>query len=74
MSCATRAASRLPQTSRGLRPARLIINPNSGSFAKQVESPEKLVAMLRAHGIQAEVYLKDLQQGGAQVGARGGRQ
>jgi len=41
-----------------LRPARLIINPDSGSFAKLAESPEKLVAILRAHGIQAEVYLK----------------
>jgi len=42
----------------GLRPARLIINPNGGSFAAQVKSPERLVAMLRAHGIQAEVYVK----------------
>ena len=41
-----------------LRPARLIINPNSGSFANQAETPEKLVALLRTHGIQAEVYLK----------------
>ena len=41
-----------------LRPARLIINPDSGSFARLAESPEKLVAILRAHGIQAEVYLK----------------
>ena len=41
-----------------LRPARLIINPNSGLFAQQAESPEKLVALLRTHGIQAEVYLK----------------
>lgn len=46
------------ETSSGLRPARLIINLESGSFAKQVESPEKLVAMLRAHGIQAQVYRK----------------
>jgi diacylglycerol kinase (ATP) len=46
------------QYAKGLRPARLIINPNSGSFAQQVESPEKLVAMLRAHGIQAKVHLK----------------
>lgn len=43
---------------KGLRPARLIINPNSGSFAQQVESPEKIVAMLRAHGIKTQVYLK----------------
>jgi diacylglycerol kinase (ATP) len=41
-----------------LRPARLIINPGSGSFARQAESPEKLVALLRTHGILAEVYLK----------------
>ena len=41
-----------------LRPARLIINPDSGLFARQAESPERLVALLRAHGIQAEVYLK----------------
>lgn len=46
------------RVAKGLRPARLIINPNSGSFAQQVESPEKIVAMLRAHGIKAEVYLK----------------
>jgi diacylglycerol kinase (ATP) len=43
---------------KALRPARLIINPGSGSFAKQAESPERLVALLRTHGIQAEVYLK----------------
>ncbi len=48
----------IAQYTKGLRPARLIINPKSGSFAAQVQSPEKLVAMLRAHGIQAEVYLK----------------
>ena len=41
-----------------LRPARLIINPDSGLFARQAESPERLVALLHAHGIQAEVYLK----------------
>jgi diacylglycerol kinase (ATP) len=41
-----------------LRPARLIINTESGSFAKKVDSPEKLVAMLRAHGILAKVYRK----------------
>jgi diacylglycerol kinase (ATP) len=41
-----------------LRPARLIVNSNSGSFAQQAETPEKLVALLRTHGIQAEVYLK----------------
>jgi diacylglycerol kinase family enzyme len=46
------------QSSKGLRPARLIINANAGSFTSQVESPEKLVAMLHAHGIQAEIYLK----------------
>jgi diacylglycerol kinase (ATP) len=45
-------------SAKALRPARLIINPNSGSFARQAESPEKLVALLRTHGIQAEVYLK----------------
>jgi diacylglycerol kinase (ATP) len=43
---------------KALRPARLIINPGSGSFAKTAESPERLVALLRTHGIQAEVYLK----------------
>jgi diacylglycerol kinase (ATP) len=43
---------------KALRPARLIINPNSGSFAQQCETPEKLVALLRTHGIRAEVYLK----------------
>lgn len=48
----------LAQFAHGLRPARLIINPKGGTFAAQVGSPERLVAMLRAHGIQAEVYLK----------------
>jgi len=43
---------------KALRPARLIINPDSGSFARQAESPERLVALLCAHGIQAEVYPK----------------
>jgi diacylglycerol kinase (ATP) len=43
---------------KALRPARLIINPGSGSFARQAGSPEQLVALLRTHGIQAEVYLK----------------
>ena len=42
----------------GLRPARLIINAKGGSFAQQAGSPENLVSRLRAHGIQAEVYLK----------------
>ncbi len=48
-----------PAVSRkALRPARLIINPTSGSFAQLAGSPEKLVAALRAHGILATVYLK----------------
>ena len=46
------------QKPKGLRPAILIINPKSGTFEKKVESPEKLVAMLRAHDIQAKVQLK----------------
>jgi diacylglycerol kinase (ATP) len=41
-----------------LRPARLIINPESASFVAMAGSPDDLVARLRAHGIQAEVYLK----------------
>lgn len=48
----------LAQLTKGLRPARLIVNSKGGSFAAQVQSPERLVEMLRAHGIQAEVYLK----------------
>jgi diacylglycerol kinase (ATP) len=48
----------IAQYATGLRPARLIINPKGGSFAQQVGSPENLVGRLRAHGIQAEVYLK----------------
>lgn len=47
-----------PQFVEGLRPACLIINPNSGTFAQLIESPKKLVALLRAHGIQAELHLK----------------
>ncbi len=43
---------------KALRPARLIINPTSGSFAQQCETPEKLVELLRQHGIQAQIYLK----------------
>jgi diacylglycerol kinase (ATP) len=46
------------KVAKGLRPACLIINPESGSFSQQIESPEKLVAMLRGHGIQADVHLK----------------
>lgn len=46
------------QKTKGLRPAVLIINPKSGTFEKQVGSPEKLVTMLRAHDIQAMVQLK----------------
>ena len=52
------AGQPIAQYAKGLRPARLIINPTGGSFAQQVGSPEKLVAMLRAHGIQAQVHLK----------------
>jgi len=48
----------LAQYATGLRPARLIINAKGGSFAEQVGTPEHLVSRLRAHGIQAEVYLK----------------
>jgi YegS/Rv2252/BmrU family lipid kinase len=48
----------LPSDAKGLRPARLIINTKSGGFDEQVQTPERLVAMLRAHGIAAEVYLK----------------
>jgi diacylglycerol kinase (ATP) len=44
--------------SRGLRQALLVINPLSGSFAQKAVSPERLVRMLRAHSVQAEVYLK----------------
>jgi len=43
---------------KALRPARLIINPGSGTFEKLAGSPENLVALLRNYGIQAEVYLK----------------
>jgi len=43
---------------KALRPARLIINPGSSSFARLAETPEKLVARLRNYGIQGEVYLK----------------
>ena len=43
---------------KALRPARLIINQESASFAQMAETPEKLVARLRTFGIQAEVYLK----------------
>jgi diacylglycerol kinase (ATP) len=48
----------LSSDTKGLRPARLIINSKSGSFDEQVQTPERLVAMLRAHGIAADVYLK----------------
>jgi diacylglycerol kinase (ATP) len=48
----------LSQSANRLRTARLIINPESGSFAQKIGTPEKLVAMLLDHGIQAEVYLK----------------
>ena len=43
---------------KGLRKACLIINSNSGSFSKKIETPEKLIAMLLNHGIKAEMHLK----------------
>jgi diacylglycerol kinase (ATP) len=46
------------QFAKGLRPARLIVNAKGDSLAGQIGSTEKLVAMLRAHGIQAQVHLK----------------
>ncbi len=52
------AAGQQASLNKGLRRARLIVNPNCGSFAAQVGSPEKLVEMLLAHGIQAEVFIK----------------
>ena len=64
----------IAQFAKGLRPARLIINSKSGSFAKLVESPEKLVAMLRAPWHSSEGLSEDLEQSGAPVGARGSRQ
>ncbi len=41
-----------------LRPALLIINPQSRSFDRLAESPENLAAALRTHGIEPEVYIK----------------
>jgi diacylglycerol kinase (ATP) len=52
------AGQTIAQYATALRPARVILNPNGGTFARQIETPEKLVAKLRAHGIQAEVKLK----------------
>ena len=52
------AGQAIPQYLKGLRPARVIINANGGSFAQIAGSPEKLVALLRAHGIQADVHIK----------------
>ncbi len=41
-----------------LRSARVIMNAGSGTFAQQVETPEKLAAILYTHGILAEIYQK----------------
>jgi YegS/Rv2252/BmrU family lipid kinase len=47
------------KSSKALRPARLIVNATSGTFEKLIGSPEALATMLRAHGIQAKIYIKE---------------
>jgi diacylglycerol kinase (ATP) len=60
VATAEQAHAALPEgeAPKRLRPARLIINPTSGGFARLIQSPDKIVARLRAHGLDAEVYLK----------------
>src|SRR5258708_3918397 len=41
-----------------LRPARLIFNPTSGTNNQKLPPLEAVVAALRAHGLNPEVYLK----------------
>jgi diacylglycerol kinase (ATP) len=41
-----------------LRRAFLVFNPTSGAGGKESQSPEPMVARLRAHGIEAEVGIK----------------
>jgi diacylglycerol kinase (ATP) len=43
---------------KGLRSARLVINPTAGAFGPHIGSPEELIARLRAHGLQVEVLVK----------------
>jgi len=47
-----------PLNAKALRPALLVINSHSRGFDHLAESPENLVAVLQAHGIAAEVYVK----------------
>lgn len=51
------------QYTKGLRPARVIINSKSTGFDKEIGSADNLVAKLRAHGIQAQVHMKTSSRG-----------
>src|SRR5512135_3517154 len=47
-----------PKEDKNLRPARLIYNPKSGGNVRDAHPLEKIVGLLRAHGIRAEIGIK----------------
>src|SRR5512142_2964501 len=47
-----------PEEDKNLRPARLIYNPKSGGNVRDAHPLEKIVGLLRAHGIRAEIGIK----------------
>lgn len=47
-----------PEDDKNLRPACLIYNPKSGGNVKDAHPLDKIVGLLRAHGIRAEVGIK----------------
>lgn len=47
-----------PEEDKNLRPASLIYNPKSGGNVKDAHPLDKIVSLLRAHGIRAEVGIK----------------
>lgn len=49
---------RAPTSNRRLRAARLIFNPESGADSKDPDALEKIVDLLRAHGIRAKVNIR----------------
>ncbi len=55
---ATAPSDRAPKSSGNLRVARLIFNPDSGADSKDPNSLEKIVDLLRAHGIRAKVDIR----------------
>jgi len=55
---ATEPSERAPKNKQSLRAARLIFNPESGADSKDPDALEKIVDLLRAHGIRAKVNIR----------------